>query len=171
MTQSEFVIIVQPFKDKVFRLARRLLISVEEAEDVSQEILMRLWKNNENLHNYKNIEAFAMTMTKNYCLDQLKSKRASNLKIEHADYQMNSSYLQDEVENKDSLNWVEKIIEQLPVQQKLIVQMRDIEQYDFEKIAEILEMNETAIRVALSRARKTIREAMLKTHDYGIREN
>ena len=74
MTQSEFVIIVQPFKDKVFRLARRLLISVEEAEDVSQEILMRLWKNNENLHNYKNIEAFAMTMTKNYCLDQLKSK-------------------------------------------------------------------------------------------------
>jgi RNA polymerase sigma-70 factor (ECF subfamily) len=48
-------------------------------------------------------------------------------------------------------------MEQLPVQQRLIIQMRDIEQYEFEEIAKILEMNESAIRVALSRARKTIR--------------
>ena len=46
--------------------------------------------------------------------------------------------------------------------------MRDIEQYDFEEIAKMLDMNETAIRVALSRARKTIREKMTKTHQYGI---
>jgi RNA polymerase sigma-70 factor (ECF subfamily) len=45
--------------------------------------------------------------------------------------------------------------------------MRDIEQYEFEEIAKILEMNETAIRVALSRARKTIRENM-SIHSYGI---
>ncbi len=169
MTPSEFVHLVQPFKEKVFRLARRLLISVEEAEDVSQEMLMRLWNKKEKLHEYKSVEAFAMTMTKNYCLDQLKNKRASHLKIEHANYADNGGYLQDEIENKDILNWVEKIIQNLPVQQQLIIQMRDIEQYDFEKIAEILEMNETAIRVALSRARKTIREAMVKTHEYGIK--
>ena len=66
------------------------------------------------------------------------------------------------------MNWVEKIIDKLPEQQKLIVQMREIEQYEFEEIAKILEMNETAIRVALSRARKTIRENMTKTHNYGI---
>lgn len=168
MNQSEFLILVAPFKNKVFRLARRLLISVEEAQDVTQEMLMRLWHKKENLHEYKNVEAFAMTMTKNYCLDQLKSKRASNLKIEKVDFS-DSTSLENQIENSDSLNWVGKIVEQLPVQQKLIVQMRDIEQYEFEKIAEILDMNETAIRVALSRARKTIREAMLKTHDYGIK--
>lgn len=167
MTQSEFVILVQPFKDKVFRLARRLLISVEEAEDVTQEMLMRLWHKKEMLHEYKSVEAFTITMTKNYCLDQLKNKRSSHLKIEKLDFKDNSTTLQDEIESRDSLSWVERILEQLPAQQKLIVQMRDIEQYDFEKIAEILEMNETAIRVALSRARKTIREAMLKTHEYG----
>jgi RNA polymerase sigma-70 factor (ECF subfamily) len=66
------------------------------------------------------------------------------------------------------MSWVEKVINQLPEQQRLIVQMRDIEQYEFEEIAKILEMNETAIRVALSRARKTIREFMIKTHSYGI---
>ena len=168
MNQSEFVILVQPFKDKVFRLARRLLISVEEAEDVSQEMLMRLWNKKEILQEYKSLEAFTMTMTKNYCLDQLKNKRASHLKIELAEYNQNPTHFQDEIENQDSLEWIEKIMKQLPDQQKLIIQMRDIEQYDFKKIAEILEMNENAIRVALSRARKTIREEMLKTHNYGI---
>ena len=168
MNQSEFVILVQPFKDKVFRLARRLLISVEEAEDVSQEMLMRLWNKKEILQEYKSLEAFTMTMTKNYCLDQLKNKRASHLKIELAEYNSNKTDLNDEIENQDSLEWIEKIMKQLPDQQKLIIQMRDIEQYDFKKIAEILEMNENAIRVALSRARKTIREEMLKTHNYGI---
>jgi len=171
MNQSEFLMVVQPFKNKVFRLALRLLISVEEAEDVTQEMLMRLWHKKENLHQYKSVEAFAMTMTKNYCLDQLKSKRSFHLKNEQSDFRDNNTLLQDQIEYSDSLKWVEKIIEKLPVQQKLIVQMRDIEQYDFDKIAEILDMNETAIRVALSRARKTIRETMIKTHNYGIKKN
>lgn len=171
MNQSEFILLVQPFKDKVFRLARRLLVSVEEAEDVTQEILMRLWHKKESLVHYKSVEALAMTMTKNYCLDQLKSKRAHHLKVEHFDYSINHTDLPNQIEYVDTLNWVEKIIERLPTQQKLIVQMRDIEQYNFEEIAEILEMNETAIRVALSRARKTIRETMLKINEHGIKKN
>ena len=60
-------------------------------------------------------------------------------------------------------------METLPEQQKMIVQLRDIEQYDFDEIAKKLDMKETAIRVALSRARKTIREKLTNTHRYGIK--
>ena len=79
MTQSDFLTIVTPFKDKVFRLAKRLLVSTEEAEDATQEILIKLWNNKKNIKNYKNVEAFSMTMTKNFCYDKLKSKQAQNL--------------------------------------------------------------------------------------------
>lgn len=168
MNQNEFVNLITPFKDKLFRLAKRLLVSTEEAEDATQEVLVKLWTRNESLDTYNSIEALAMTMTKNYCLDQLKSKRAGNLQIVHNNFTDREPSLQQKVEDSDSLNWVEKIINQLPEQQKLIIQMRDIEQYEFEEIAKILEMNETAVRVALSRARKTIREYMTKTHHYGI---
>ena len=168
MNQNEFVALIAPFKDKVFRLAKRLLVSTEEAEDATQEVLVKLWMRNESLGQYNSVEALAMTMTKNFCLDQLKSKRAGNLKIVHNNFTDREPSLQQKVEDNDSLNWVEKIINQLPEQQKLIIQMRDIEQYEFEEIAKILEMNETAVRVALSRARKTIREFMTKTHHYGI---
>jgi len=149
-------------------LAKRLLVSTEEAEDATQEVLVKLWTKNETLHELKSVEAMAMTMTKNYCLDQLKSKRASNMTIVHNNYTDNQASLQQKLEDEDSLSWVEKIIDDLPEQQRLIVQMRDIEQYEFEEIAKMLEMNETAVRVALSRARKTIREIMTKTHNYGI---
>jgi RNA polymerase sigma factor (sigma-70 family) len=168
MNEIEFLQITAPFKDKVFRLAKRLLKSTEEAEDATQEILCKLWSKNENLDKLNSVEAFAMTMTKNYCLDQLKSKRAENIKISHDNFSDKSARLDKIVEDGDSLSWVEKIINQLPEQQKLIIQMRDIEQYEFEEIAKILQMNETAIRVALSRARKTIRENMNKIHRYGI---
>jgi RNA polymerase sigma-70 factor (ECF subfamily) len=60
-------------------------------------------------------------------------------------------------------------MEELPEQQKIILQLRDIEEYEFEEIAKVLDMNETAIRVALSRARKTIREKLTNTHSYGIK--
>jgi len=168
MNQTDFVILIAPFKDRVFRLAKRLLVSREEAEDATQEILGRLWSKNETLDVYSSVEAFAMTMTKNYCLDQLKSKRAGNMKIVHTYYKDRDAGVDVKVEDRDSLNWVEKVMNNLPEQQRLIIQMRDIEQYEFEEIGKILEMNETAIRVALSRGRKTIREFMTKTHNYGI---
>ncbi|WP_026753511.1 RNA polymerase sigma factor [Sediminibacter sp. Hel_I_10] len=169
MTQTDFIKLVTPFKDKVFRLAKRLLVSSEEAEDATQEILIKLWNNRVKIAEYRNTEAFAMTMTKNFCLDRLKSKQAQNLKIVHSNYQDHTISLQKEVENRDSVSWVSKIIEELPEQQKIILQLRDIEEYDYDEIAKVVDMNPTAIRVALSRARKTIREKLTHTHQYGIK--
>jgi RNA polymerase sigma-70 factor (ECF subfamily) len=108
-------------------------------------------------------------MTKNFCLDRLKSKQAQNLKIVHSNYKDNHTGLQNQVEVRDSLSWIERIMDTLPEQQKIIVQLRDIEQYDFDEIAKMLDMKETAIRVSLSRARKTIREKLTNTHRYGIK--
>ncbi|MFD2727328.1 RNA polymerase sigma factor [Hyunsoonleella rubra] len=169
MTQSEFLNIVMPFKDKLFRMAKRLLISTEEAEDATQEVLLKLWRNKEKIEEYKNVEAFSMTMTKNFCLDKLKSKQAQNLKIVHSNYEEKNTPLQRQVELNDSVSWVERIIEELPEQQRMIIQLRDIEEYDFDEIAKMLGMNNTAVRVALSRARKTIRERLTNTHNYGIK--
>lgn len=169
MTQKEFLNIVMPFKDKVFRLAKRLLISTEEAEDATQEVLLKLWNNKEKIEEYKNVEAFSMTMTKNFCFDKLKSKQSQNLKIVHSNYEDGAVSLQKQIELNDSVNWVSKIIEDLPEQQRMVVQLRDIEAYDLDEIAQMLDMNNTAVRVALSRARKTIREKLTNTHSYGIK--
>ena len=168
MNQSDFLKVVLPFKDKVFRLAKRLLVSREEAEDATQELIFKLWRNKEKLSGYKNVEAFAMTMTKNYCYDRLKSKQASNLTLVHSNYKEKETSLDKKVEHNDSVSLVHKLIEKLPEQQKTIIQLRDIEQYDFDEICKMVDMKPTAVRVALSRARKTIREELIKKHNYGV---
>ncbi len=57
----------------------------------------------------------------------------------------------------------------LPHQQKMVIQLRDIEQYELDEIADMLDMNNTAVRVTLSRARKAIREQLTNTHSYGVK--
>jgi len=171
MNEHEFLKITSPFRDKIFRVAKRLLVSIEEAEDATQEVLLKLWKHRQKMNGYNSPEAFAMTMTKNWCFDRLKSKQAQNLKIVHNNYEDPSKSLQKSIEINDSLHWIKIYMESLPTKQKLILQLRDIEQYEFNEIAKVLDMTETSIRVALSRARKSIREQLTKTHNYGIKNN
>lgn len=168
MQQTEFLNVVLPFQDKLYRLAKRLLVSREEAEDATQEILMKLWSKKKVMNSYNNVEAYAMMMTKNFCLDRLKSKQAGNLKLVHSNYKDENVSLQKQLEVSDSLIWIEKIMEELPEQQKMILQLRDVEQYEYDEIGELMGMSATAIRVALSRARKTVREKLVQKHDYGI---
>ncbi|MEE9349751.1 MAG: RNA polymerase sigma factor [Flavobacteriaceae bacterium] len=168
MNQSEFTTLVMPFKDKLYRLAKRLLISKDSAEDATQEIYFKLWKNKEKLKTYNSVEAFAMTMTKNHCLDVLKAKSSSNLKIIHNNYKDANNDLDKQTNLNDDVSIIHQLINDLPEKQKLIIQLRDIEQYSFEEIGKILEIQPIAIRVSLSRARKTIREKLIKKHKYGL---
>lgn len=168
MKEGAFITLTNGFKDKLFRLAKRLLVSNEEAEDATQEVLLKLWRNKSKMAEYNNVEAFAMTMTKNYCYDKLKAKETGNLKIVHSNYKDERPSLQRQVEARDSLDWVGKIMNSLPEQQRMIIQLRDIEQYNNAEIADMLQINEVAVRVALSRGRKKIREELLKKHNYGV---
>jgi len=115
MNEREYIALIDPFKNKLYRFAKRFLVSVEEAEDATQDVLLKLWNLREKLSSYKNPEAFAMTITRNHCLDKLKSKHAQNLKIAHNNYEDHNQKLQNKIDKRDSLSLVEKLINTLPV--------------------------------------------------------
>ena len=71
-------------------------------------------------------------------------------------------------QGNEGVEMVLKLMETLPEKQRMIMQLRDVEQFEYTEISEMLEINETAIRVGLSRARKTIREQLIKQYNYGI---
>lgn len=167
MDQSAFLKIFDPIRNRLYRLSLRLLVSKEAAEDATQEVLLKLWERKEKLGDYNSPEAYAMTITKNYCLDQLKLKQNNNLRIVHNNYEENARPLQEQLEAKDAYEWVQKLMEELNEQTKSIVHMRDIEEMEYEEISQIMNMNETAVRVALSRGRKKLRDGLLKKHNYG----
>lgn len=169
MNQNTFLRLIDPVQDKMYRLALRLLISKEAAEDATQEVILKIWNRKNKVKDYANLEAFMISVTKNYCLDQLKAKKNNNLRITHDNYDNKELSVHSQTELHDEIQQIERIVATLPDQQKIIFQLRDIEEYDFNEIAEITKMKEPAIRVTLSRARKKIKEELLKTHHYGIK--
>ena len=94
LTEADFISIINVFKDKLFRIAKRLLVSHEEAQDAVQEVVLKLWIQKDKMIYYTNVEAFAVTMTKNYCLDRFKSKQATNLQLIHSNYRISTSVWQ-----------------------------------------------------------------------------
>lgn len=162
---------IDQIRDKVFRITKRILISQEEAEDATQEVIVKLWQMDAAKRNgFRSIEAYSVTMAKNYCLDRLKSKQAQNLSLnEKIGNSKMSDSLQTKIEQTDELNWVGTLIDQLPERERMIIQLREIEQYDFDEIASILNLPEGTVRVYLSRIRKKIRKQFLEIQNHGIK--
>lgn len=173
MKAEEFKKKVLPLYRKIYPFAFRILHNREEAEDTVQDIFVKLWDMKDELHTIRNIEAFSMTMTKNSCFDRLKKKRTLSIDEDERKELAGRSDIspEDEMEVKDAVSIVRQTINNLPEQQRLIMQLRDIDGYSNNEIIEIMEINENTLRVNLSRARKKVRENLLKNYNYGSQEN
>jgi RNA polymerase sigma-70 factor (ECF subfamily) len=174
MNAEEFKAKVLPVNQKLLRLSVRFLGNLQEAEDAVQEVYTKLWVMREKLADINNVEAFATTMTKNLCLDKLKARHTVRLDDHLPAISNRESALENPhhtSENQDSMSYVKLIIDNLPEQQKSVIILRDIEEYSFEEIQEVTGLDLNYIRVNLSRARKQVREELIKVHSYGIEQN
>jgi RNA polymerase sigma factor (sigma-70 family) len=171
MDLKEFQNTVYPLKDKLFRFAKRFLDHTEEAEDVVQEVFIRLWNRRDKLDEYRSVEALAMITTKNMCLDKIKAKRYPVENLENHRLFLENIPGETRADYSDLIFGVKQAMKTLPELQQTIIHLRDIEGYEYEEIAEIVDMNENAIRVALSRARKRIRELLTNTNVYEYQRN
>ena len=172
MLARDFKTEVLPMSNKLLRFALQILQNEEEAKDVLQDIFLKLWQKRDELEKVDNMDAFAMRMIRNRCLDVIRSRRTVSMEVvKKAKIKDEESSDTDYLENTDSVTLVKRIIAELPELQRIVIQLRDIEQLEYEEIAEATEMNVNAIRVNLSRARKKVRDEILKIQNYGITEN
>jgi RNA polymerase sigma-70 factor (ECF subfamily) len=157
-----FKTIVLPLRSKLITYAQRLIDNESDAEDAVQEVMLKLWNMREKLDEYQSVEALAMKITHNICMDMWRRKRMDTLPLEqvHTDGATNSEH---QIEIKDEYRLICEIIESLPPLQQTIIQMKDVEQYETEEIMEITGCSSESVRSNLSRARKKVREVYLQT--------
>ncbi len=167
MDLQEFKTKVLPVRQKLYRLAVFMLQDKEEAEDTLQDVFLKLWTNKHKLHAYTSIEAFAMSITKNLCLDRLKaSKRRPKVDVAGLEMNSNEANPYQRYELADSVSKIHGLVAALPEQQKLVLHLRDVEECSFEEIEQITNLTVNNIRVILSRARKQVRDGLLKLENY-----
>lgn len=163
MELKQFKIDVLPLRDKLLNYARKLTEDPSDAEDAVQEIMLKLWNMRQKLDEYQSIEVLAMTMTHHLCMDIWRAKRPDSLSLEQVQAPSQSATPERLLEEKDEFRLMRKIIDSLPTLQRTIIQMKDVQEYETEEIAEITGCSAEAIRSNLSRARKKVRDIYLQT--------
>jgi len=166
MTAKEFNTSVVPMNAKLFRYAYRFLENRDEAQDAVQEVFVKLWNLRDQIGKVNNIEAFAIRVTRNYCLDQIKAKRTVSLDVNDyfRDRISDTSDPQEELVKADTMRELGRILQRMPEPQRSVIQMRDVEGYSNEEVGEILGLSPGNVRVMLSRARKLIRESFIQIY-------
>jgi len=141
----------------MFRLALCVLRSKEEAEDIVQDAMLKIWNSGEKIDNPA---GYCTIVTKNLSLDRLRQKenRASTLQIENVPEIAETDTPFHTMQKNEQLNLVEQLIEKLPEQKRLLIQLRDIEGESYKRIAEMLNISESVVKTNLFRVRQELKQ-------------
>ena len=171
MKEISFQNDVLPLKNKLFRLALRITLNREEAEDVVQDTLIKVWNAHDRWQELDSIEAYSLTIARNLSLDRIKKMENQNDSLEEQNTERldeNTSTPSERMIQKDKLNIVKNIIDELPEKQRSCLQLRDIEGKPYKEIADILCITEDQVKVNIFRARQTVKQRFQQFDRYGL---
>ena len=164
MEQAQFKNEILPLRERLMQYAERLLNNKSDAEDVIQEVFLKLWLMRNELSNYNSIDALSLTMTKHLCLNRLKVNQREQESLNgHVFIDENLSPI-EQLEQKDSVEYAMRIIDMLPDLQQSVLRMKHIEGLEIDEIAALMGSAPEAIRMNLSRARKKVKEFFFKNN-------
>ena len=172
MKKISFRTDVLPLKNELFRLALRITLNREDAEDVVQETMIRVWNRRDQWEQIDSIEAFCTTICRNLALD--KTKRASNQDASLDDEGHDapdhsySANPEEQAMQRDKVERVRRLMNQLPEKQRTCMQLRDVEGKSYKEIAAVMDITEQQVKINIFRARQSIKQEYLKQEQYGL---
>lgn len=144
-------------------MAYRMTGSALEAEDLVQEVFLKVWNGRSELESVHNVEAWCMRIAKNLAIDRLRSKHwTTRTDEEPVLAQADSATPYQIAEQADTFAHIRQIMNQLPEKHRQVMELRDIEGLSYEEICEVLSMTLPQVKTNLFRARQAVREALVK---------
>ena len=128
----------------------------DEAEDIAQDVMLRLWQMHNELERYQSVEAIVALMAK-HLLRNRQRRKPSEMFDEAMAISLNTSP-HEELEMKEDDIWLSAKLQQLPTTQRALMYMRQVERRSHEEIAKLLGIETTSVSTLLARARRTLLE-------------
>lgn len=161
---------VLPLKNVLFRLSLRITASREEAEDVVQETLMKVWDRRADWSAIDSMEAFALSVCRNLSLDLVRRRGRQAASIEDGGVGEPQSdtdpYRQTDQSNRVRI--VRRLVDALPEKQRTCIQLRDFEGKSYKDVAEVMGISESQVKVNIFRARQAIKTKFEQLDQYGL---
>lgn len=159
MTDSAFEQQARRLWQKAVDASRSYGAGEAEAEDIAQDVMLRLWQMRAELERYHSLEAVAVQAAKRLTLNLLNRHPRFSLADEAVVVTVDADPSQRLVE-KENDAWLEERLKALPTTQHAILYMRQVERRSGEEIARLLGISEASVRTLLARARRRLLEEL-----------
>lgn len=161
MEQHEFEIEAKRMRPALLRMATRYLENTDEAEDIVQDTLLKLWFLRAKLEEYRSLDALAIVVTKHLCINRLRTFRIEKVGLEQGMSIGAGDNPEMKLVGEENMREILDAISTLPDLQQSVLRMKHIEGFEVEEIARLTGSTPVAVRTNLSRARKKVREQFL----------
>lgn len=159
MKPEEFNHIILPLRQELLLRAFGMTGNGEDAEDLVQEAMLRLWKRRDSLDASDNIKALLYMILRNaFYDDRRRQQRHPSVELSEGV----AGFEERGVETLDEMALIRNIVEHLPPLQRQLFRMKEIEGYDAGEIMQITGCTADNLRKNLSRARLKIRDTYMK---------
>ena len=167
LESSKFNFLVDQHKNRIFNYALYMLRNRMDAEDITQEVMIRTWQNI-NKFNFNAARAWVMRTTHNLCIDYLRKNQLSFQREMPIDNE-NENYLEDKsiegnpaiVSNKKMIETkIKSAIENLPEKFKSPFVLYELQGFKYKEISKILDVPLNTVKVNLLRARKHLQKEL-----------
>ncbi|MGM9802943.1 MAG: RNA polymerase sigma factor [Muribaculaceae bacterium] len=164
MNSVEFENIAPAMRRLSLLVARRMGMSSDDADDIAQDVLIKLWTMRGELHRFKSLEALVTVSTKHLAIDMWRRSSRSepldeSITAELLDQTGSPHQQLEDVENSE---WLLNRLSQSPSKEMMVLRMRQVEHREYSEIARLLAIGETSARSLLVRARKRLLEEIKK---------
>lgn len=156
-----------PVSQKMYRYALSIVKNDNTAHDVVQECLMKIWDKRELLPGIRSPESWALRITRNQCYDWVKTNRYT-IEVETVTLISENDETDHESILNDSINWLDKIMATLSQKNREIFHLREVEEFTYQEIAEVMSLSLSDVKVSIHRSRQKIKSSFQKIERYGI---
>ncbi len=161
--EKAFTLIIKKYQEKLYWHIRRLVITHDDADDVLQNVFIKIWNALENFRGDSQLFTWLYRIATNECLTFLEQqKKRSSISLSDEESGLSNKIIADQNFDASKLEWkLQLAIQQLPEKQRLVFNLRYYDEMPYEKMSKILETSEGALKASYHHAAKKV-EAYLK---------
>lgn len=151
MDETTFEQMAPQLRQAALTMSSRFGSLADEAEDIAQDVMLKLWSMRDRLDSYRSVESLAAVMARNLTVSAHRQHHEASIEADSPSPQLNA---QEQLEDRESVSQIEQIIESLPSTQHSVLMMRQVEHRSNAEIARLLGIGEASVCTLLARARR-----------------
>jgi RNA polymerase sigma factor (sigma-70 family) len=161
--ERAFTAIIKKYQEKLYWHIRRMVVEHEDANDVLQNVFIRVWNGLENFREDSQLYTWLYRIATNECLSYLEQqKRKSSLSFDEMESGLSNKIVADKYFDPNKLEWkLQLAIQQLPEKQRVVFTLRYYDEMPYEEMSRVLDTSEGALKASYHHAVKKIEDYIL----------